>query len=94
MALVKVKPTSAGRRSLVKVVNPLLHKGFALGDAQVRAARAEESAGLGTRRGLRKRTRTGPAAPDLANGAARVGNGSGGSREPFLSNGGISPKGG
>lgn len=27
MALVKVKPTSAGRRSLVKVVNPLLHKG-------------------------------------------------------------------
>lgn len=27
MALVKVKPTSAGRRSLVKVSNPLLHKG-------------------------------------------------------------------
>ena len=27
MALVKVKPTSAGRRSLVKVVNPSLHKG-------------------------------------------------------------------
>jgi large subunit ribosomal protein L2 len=27
MPLVKVKPTSAGRRSLVKVVNPLLHKG-------------------------------------------------------------------
>ena len=27
MALVKVKPTSAGRRSLVKVVNPDLHKG-------------------------------------------------------------------
>ncbi len=27
MALVKVKPTSAGRRSLVKVVNPNLHKG-------------------------------------------------------------------
>ena len=27
MALIKVKPTSAGRRSLVKVVNPLLHKG-------------------------------------------------------------------
>ncbi len=27
MALVKVKPTSAGRRSLVKVVNPALHKG-------------------------------------------------------------------
>ena len=27
MALVKVKPTSAGRRSLVKVVNPTLHKG-------------------------------------------------------------------
>src|SRR5438132_7298330 len=27
MALVKVKPTSNGRRSLVKVVNPTLHKG-------------------------------------------------------------------
>ncbi len=27
MALVKVKPTSNGRRSLVKVVNPALHKG-------------------------------------------------------------------
>src|SRR6187549_4195619 len=27
MALVKVKPTSAGRRSLVKVVNANLHKG-------------------------------------------------------------------
>lgn len=27
MALVKVKPTSAGRRSVVKVVNPDLHKG-------------------------------------------------------------------
>ena len=27
MPLVKVKPTSAGRRALVKVVNPLLHKG-------------------------------------------------------------------
>ena len=27
MPLVKVKPTSAGRRSLVKVVNPRLHKG-------------------------------------------------------------------
>jgi large subunit ribosomal protein L2 len=27
MALVKVKPTSAGRRSLIKVVNPDLHKG-------------------------------------------------------------------
>jgi len=27
MALVKVKPTSAGRRALVKVVNPSLHKG-------------------------------------------------------------------
>ena len=27
MALVKVKPTSAGRRALVKVVNPDLHKG-------------------------------------------------------------------
>jgi large subunit ribosomal protein L2 len=27
MPLVKVKPTSAGRRSLVKVVNPQLHKG-------------------------------------------------------------------
>ena len=29
MALVKVKPTSAGRRALVKVVNPSLHKGRA-----------------------------------------------------------------
>ncbi|MEW6163996.1 MAG: 50S ribosomal protein L2 [Pseudomonadota bacterium] len=27
MALVKVKPTSAGRRAMVKVVNPALHKG-------------------------------------------------------------------
>ena len=27
MALVKVKPTSPGRRSLVKLVNPDLHKG-------------------------------------------------------------------
>src|SRR5882757_167268 len=27
MALVKVKPTSPGRRALVKVVNPNLHKG-------------------------------------------------------------------
>ena len=27
MALVKVKPTSNGRRAMVKVVNPLLHKG-------------------------------------------------------------------
>src|SRR5213083_3643414 len=27
MPLVKVKPTSAGRRALVKVVNPNLHKG-------------------------------------------------------------------
>lgn len=27
MALVKVKPTSAGRRGMIKVVNPNLHKG-------------------------------------------------------------------
>ena len=27
MALVKVKPTSNGRRALVKLVNPALHKG-------------------------------------------------------------------
>ena len=27
MALIKVKPTSAGRRAVVKVVNPDLHKG-------------------------------------------------------------------
>ena len=27
MALVKVKPTSAGRRAMVKVVNASLHKG-------------------------------------------------------------------
>ena len=30
MAIVKVKPTSAGRRSLVKIVNPNLHKGAPL----------------------------------------------------------------
>jgi large subunit ribosomal protein L2 len=30
MAIVKVKPTSAGRRALVKVVNPNLHKGRSL----------------------------------------------------------------
>ena len=29
MALVKVKPTSAGRRAVVKVVSPNLHKGSA-----------------------------------------------------------------
>ena len=27
MALIKVKPTSPGRRAVVKVVNPDLHKG-------------------------------------------------------------------
>ena len=27
MALIKVKPTSPGRRAVVKVVNPGLHKG-------------------------------------------------------------------
>lgn len=30
MAIVKVKPTSAGRRALVKIVNPNLHKGRSL----------------------------------------------------------------
>ena len=30
MALVKLKPTSPGRRGMVKVVNPDLHKGTSL----------------------------------------------------------------
>jgi large subunit ribosomal protein L2 len=30
MALVKVKPTSPGRRAVIKVVNPKLHKGAPL----------------------------------------------------------------
>jgi large subunit ribosomal protein L2 len=41
MALVKVKPTSAGRRGVVKVVNPNLHKGrplAALTEKQVRGS--------------------------------------------------------
>ncbi len=41
MALVKVKPTSAGRRALVKVVNPNLHKGRpfdALAESQKRGS--------------------------------------------------------
>jgi large subunit ribosomal protein L2 len=41
MPLVKVKPTSAGRRSLVKVVNPTLHKGkplAALTDKKIRGS--------------------------------------------------------
>ena len=42
MPLVKVKPTSPGRRSLVKVVNPHLHKG-----APVDVARREPEARLG-----------------------------------------------
>ena len=33
MALVKTKPTSPGRRSMVKVVNNDLHKGAAAGKA-------------------------------------------------------------
>src|SRR5215472_11770355 len=39
MALVKVKPTSAGRRALVKVVNPNLHKGRPLASLTERKIR-------------------------------------------------------
>jgi large subunit ribosomal protein L2 len=41
MPIVKVKPTSAGRRSMVKIVNPTLHKGkphAALVEAQIRGS--------------------------------------------------------
>ena len=41
MALVKVKPTSAGRRGLVKVVSPHLHKGkplASLTEAKIRGS--------------------------------------------------------
>ena len=36
MALVKVKPTSAGRRGVVKVVNANLHKGRPLASLTIR----------------------------------------------------------
>lgn len=42
MALVKVKPTSAGRRGMVKVVSPKLHKG-----APSRCAAREEDPWFG-----------------------------------------------
>lgn len=42
MALVKVKPTSAGRRGMVKVVSPNLHKGEPL-----RAAAGKEDPWFG-----------------------------------------------
>ena len=55
MALVKVKPTSAGRRALVKVVNPNLHKGRAVRRAHrerrsaARAATTTATSRCGTR---------------------------------------------
>ena len=45
MALIKLKPTSAGRRHAVKVVNPELHKGkpfAALVEKKNRGSRSEE----------------------------------------------------
>ena len=50
MPLVKVKPTSPGRRALVKVVTPELHKGepfWPLTEQQIRdvAAYVSENAG-------------------------------------------------
>jgi len=52
MALVKVKPTSAGRRSLVKVVSPHLHKGgpwAALTEKQIRGSGRNNSGRITTR---------------------------------------------
>jgi len=52
MALVKVKPTSAGRRALVKVVNPLLHKGGplpSLVEKQVRGSGRNNAGRITTR---------------------------------------------
>jgi len=50
MALVKVKPTSAGRRALVKVVNPDLHKGRPLAALTERKIRGSGRNNLGGRR--------------------------------------------
>jgi len=47
MALVKVKPTSAGRRALVKVVNPDLHKGPPLASLTERKIRGSGRNNLG-----------------------------------------------
>ena len=41
MALVKVKPTSPGRRAVVKVVTPDLHKGTPVGAAASRRSRSK-----------------------------------------------------
>jgi large subunit ribosomal protein L2 len=52
MPLVKVKPTSAGRRALVKVVNPQLHKGkphAALVEKQVRGSGRNNQGRITTR---------------------------------------------
>ena len=52
MALVKVKPTSAGRRALVKVVNPDLHKGrplAALTERKIRGSGRNNSGHITTR---------------------------------------------
>src|SRR5438105_13081165 len=52
MALVKVKPTSNGRRSLVKVVNPNLHKGApvaSLVEAQKRGSGRNNNGHITTR---------------------------------------------
>src|SRR5512145_935073 len=52
MPLVKVKPTSAGRRALVKVVNPALHKGRpvdALTESQKRGSGRNNNGHITTR---------------------------------------------
>ena len=52
MALVKVKPTSPGRRAVVKVVNPNLHKGrpfAALVEAQSKNAGRNNNGHITTR---------------------------------------------
>jgi large subunit ribosomal protein L2 len=52
MALVKVKPTSAGRRALVKVVNPDLHKGrplAALTERKIRGSGRNNNGHITTR---------------------------------------------
>ena len=52
MPLQKVKPTSAGRRSLVKVVNPHLHKGKpvdALTESQKRGSGRNNNGHITTR---------------------------------------------
>ena len=52
MALVKVKPTSAGRRALVKVVNPDLYKGpplASLTERKIRGSGRNNSGHITTR---------------------------------------------